>query len=310
MPQTPPPVVSQVIVGAAKEGPSVAGFHKIIDFMRCPQEHKFKHVMGLKKRDSEPSSALLIGVLCHVGRAWWFASQFKASIEACQQAITDHVATYGIANANDAEREAKRLVAAYIEHWRSKPLPLCRAVEYEVGPCPMKPGDPLELFRTARYDDISIYPDALNKLCIGDLKTTSDSISGCVNEYRQNGQFILYQILYKMAKEGQAVFGPSSGMMIDVMTKDAIPKFHRELIVITPFQEHWFIRSMQGWLKAAQQVTQYTEVPRNVSQCCRSVSRKGSFLCDYHQLCHFGSSAVGQYVDKEGNVPNKELVEL
>lgn len=310
MPTSDPPVVSQVIVGAPTSGPSSAGFHKIIDFMRCPQEHKFKHVMGLKKRDSEPSSALLIGVLAHVGRAYWFASQFKAPIEQCQGAISQHVQQYGLYNATDAEREAQRLIAAYIEHWRSKPLPLCRAVEYDIAPTNMKPGDPLELYRTARFDDLSIYPDALNKLCIGDLKTTSDSISGCVNEYRQNGQFILYNILYKMAKEGQALFGPSAGMMIDVLTKDKVPKFHRELIIVTSFQEHWFIRSMQGWLKAAQQVTPYTEVPRNVSQCCRSVSRKGTYMCDYHQLCHFGASAVGQYVDKDGKVPDKELVEL
>lgn len=310
MPETAPPVVSQVITGSAKEGPSVAGYHKIIDFMRCPQEYKYKHVMGLKPKDAEEKRALAIGVLTHVGRAHWFSSQFKANVEQCQAAITAHVQQFATTQNIDAEREAHRLIAAYVEHWKSKPLPLCRAVEYDIGPCPMKPGDPFFLYRTARFDDLSIYPDALNKLCIGDLKTTSDSISGCVNEYRQNGQFILYNILYKMAKEGQQLFGPVSGMMIDVMTKEAVPKFHRELIVVTPFQEHWFTRSMQGWLRAAAQVTEYTEVPRNVSQCCRSVSRKGSFLCDFHQLCHYGASAAGQFVDKDGKVPHKDLVEL
>ncbi len=296
------------IVGAAKEGPSVAGFHKIVDFLRCPQEYKNRHVLGLKQKDKEEIAALAVGVLTHLGRAHWFASQFKAPVEDCLNAIKEHVQKTATQANIKAEREACRLVAAYVEYWRSKPLPLCRAVEYEVGPCPMKPGDPFFRYRTARFDDLSIYPDALNKLCVGDLKTTSDTISSCVNEYKQNGQFILYSILYKMAKEGQAVFGPSAGIMLDICTKDAVPKFHRELIVITAFQEQWFTRSMQGWLAAAAQVTERTEVPRNVTQCSRSVSRKGSFLCDFHHLCHYGSSALGQYVSS--TPVTKELIEI
>lgn len=288
----------------------MAGYHKIIDFMRCPQEYKFRHVMGLKPKDKEEPAALAVGVLTHVGRAHWFGSQFKASIDDCHEAIRKHIATYNNKANISAERESCRLIAAYIEHWRSMPLPLCRAVEYDIGPCPMKPGDPFFLYRTARFDDLSVYPDALNKLCIGDLKTTSDSISGCVNEYRQNGQFILYSILYKMAKEGQAVFGPSSGIMLDVLTKDAIPKFHREVIHVSLFQETWFTASMQGWLRAAAQVTESSPMPRNVSQCARSVSRKGSYMCDFHGLCSRGMSAAGQYVNSSGQPPKKELVEI
>lgn len=298
------------IIGEAKEGPSLAGFHKIVDFMRCPQEYKFRHVLQVKPKNTEDKIAFAVGTLTHIGRATWFGSQFKCSIDVALESISAHVRTSGDPIKLKAEREAKRLISAYIEYWRSKPLPLCRAAEYEVGPCPMKPGDPFFLYRTARFDDLSIYPDALNKLCIGDLKTTSDTISGCVNEYKQNGQFILYSILYKMAKEGQQVFGPSHGIMLDICTKDTVPKFHREMIVITPFQEQWFTASMQGWLRAAAQVTSETPVPRNVTQCARAASRKGSYLCDYHQLCHFGGSAVGQYLSPNGDSPDKRLVEI
>lgn len=299
------------VVGAPKEGPSLAGYHKIVDFLRCPQEYKYRHVLNIDQKDKEEKGALQIGVLTHLGRATWFASQFTCSIDAALDSITKHVQESGGKYKIDAEREAKRLVAAYIEHWRSKPLPLCRAVEYEVGPAPLKEGDTFFQYRTARFDDVSIYPDALNKLCIGDLKTTSDSIAGTVNEYRQNGQFILYSILWKMAKEGQAVFGPIHGIMVDIETKDKVPTFHRELIIVTPFQEHWFTASMHGWLKAAAMVDKTTPVPRNVTQCSRAISRKGSFMCDFHQLCHFGGSAAGQYRDKvTGEPPDKALVEL
>ncbi len=302
------------LVGAPKEGPSIAGYHKIVDYLRCPQEYKFKHVMGLKQKNKQDTMALLVGVLTHAGRAAWFASQFKGTIDEAHEAITACAQSTGTKERVDAEREAKRLVAAYIEHWRSKPLPLCVAVEYEVGPAPLKVGSLLHQYRTARYDDVSRYPDALNKLCIGDLKTTSDTIASCVNEYRQNGQFILYSILWKMAKEGHALFGathgPIAGIMVDIETKEAVPKFHRELIVVTPFQEHWFIKSMEAWLNEASLITETTEVRRNVTACSRAVSRKGSYMCDYHQLCHFGGSAANQYVDKNGSPPKKDVVEL
>lgn len=297
------------IVGAPKEGPSIAGYHKIVDFLRCPQEFKYRHTLGITPNGKDDKLALAIGVLTHVGRAHWFASQFKARVEECQEAIRQYVQTSAGKYKIDAEREACRLIAAYVEHWRAQPLPLCRAVEYEIGPAPLKEGDPFYAYRTARLDDLSNYPDALNKLCIGDLKTTSDTIAGVVNEYRQHGQFILYSILYKMAKEGQALFGPIAGMMVDIMTKEAVPKFHRELITVTPFQEHWFTASMQGWLKAASQVTASTPVPRNVTQCSRAVSRRGSYMCDFHELCHYGGSRVNLYRDREGNMPSKELVE-
>lgn len=281
-----------------------------MSFLRCPQEYKYAEILGIKPKDKEDKMALQVGTLTHVGRAEWFASQFSKTPSQCSAAITKHIQTTGGQYRVDAEREAIRLVEAYVEHWRSKPLPLCRAVEYELGPAPLKEDDPFYGYRTARLDDLSIYPDANNKLCIGDLKTTSDSIAGCVNEYLQNGQFILYNILYKMAKEGQLVFGPITGIMLDIETKEAVPKFHRELITITPFQERWFYHSMQGWLKAMSQVTVQTPVPRNVTQCSRAVGRKGSYRCDFHDLCHHGGSRVSLYKDREGNVPSKELVEI
>lgn len=302
--------ILQPVVGAPKEGPSIAGFHKIVDFLRCPQEYKYRHKLELVPKGKDEKMALHVGVLTHVGRAHWFASQFRDNVEHCQDAIKKYVEQQGGSYKIEAEREACRLIAAYVEHWRTQPLPLCRAVEYEVGPAPLKEGDPFYGYRTARFDDVSNYPDALNKLCIGDLKTTSDTIAGCVNEYRQHGQFILYSILWKMAKEGQAVFGPIHGMMIDVMTKEAVPKFHRELITVTSFQEHWFTASMQGWLKAASTVTTTSPVPRNVTQCSRAVSRRGSYMCDYHDLCHYGASRSNLYITKDGEMPKKELIEL
>lgn len=304
------PQILQPIIGEPKEGPSIAGFHKIVDFFRCPQEWKFRHIIQIEPKNKEEKTALQIGVLAHIGRADFFAKQCKGTVDSAHKAIQKYVQKSGGVYKAEAEREACRLMSAYIEHWSAQPLPLVRAVEYEIGPAPLAINDPLYAFRTARLDDLSNYPDALNKLCIGDLKTTSDSISATMNEYRQNGQFITYNILYRMAKEGQLVFGPIHGIMIDICTKEAVPKFHRELITVTPFQEKWFTAAMQAHLRVSSQITTRTPTPRNVTQCARSVSRKGSFMCDYHDLCHYGGSRVNMYTDKQGEYPAKELVEI
>lgn len=310
MPTLTTPIL-QPIIGAAKEGPSLAGYHKIVDYMRCPQEYKFNHVLGIQPKDKEEKKALAVGVLTHIGRAHWFGSQFKATIDQCTAAITRAVQEKATPTNVEAEREAIRLVQAYIEHWRSKPLPLCRAVEYDIGPAPMKPGDTFFQYRTARFDDLSNYPDALNKLCIGDLKTTSDSISGCMNEYRQHGQFILYSILYRMAKEGLPIFGPVAGIMIDIETKEPVPKFHRELITVSTFQERWYTASMQEYLRDAAAMTPTTVARRNPTACARAIGRKGSYACDFRPLCQYGGSHNGQYVHKaNGETPKRELLEI
>jgi hypothetical protein len=34
-------------------------------------------------------------------------------------------------------------------------------------------------------------------------------------------------------------------------------------------------------------------------------------MCDYHELCHYGGSAVGKYTNRgNGETPSKELVEI
>lgn len=301
-----------VLIGTPKEGPSIAGWHKIVDLQRCEQEYKNKHVLRIKHKDSEDKMALAVGILAHVGRAQWFSTQCTGSIDDALAEISTTAMASNSPTKVAAIRESQRIIAAYIEHWRIRPLPVVKAVEYDVGPAPMKPNDPFFLYRTMRADDVCVYQDALNQLCIGDLKTTSDSISGTVNEYKQNGQFILGSLLWKMAEQGEGLLGPIAGYMIDVATKDKDCKFHRELIIITEFQRQWFYASMVHWLRRAAQIDEKTPTLRNTTACAKSISRKASFLCEFHNLCHFGSDHAGQFVDSEGKSfdDRKQLIEF
>lgn len=294
-----------VLVGEPKDGPSIGGWHKVVTLERCEQEYKNREVLHIRPKDQTPKAALQTGTLTHIGRGHWFASQFSAHVDDCLNAITTFCKSKGTYTI-EAERESIRLTEAYINFWKFQPRPIVKAVEYDVGPAPLKEDDPLFLYRTMRADDVSIYADSLGKPCIGDLKTTSDSISNCVNEYRQNGQFILYSILWKMAKEGVQTLGPVMGIMLDICTKDKDPKFHRELIIVTEFQQRWFYENLRHTLKRAASIDITTPTRRNTTQCARSISRKGSYLCDYHKLCQYGSSAAGQYENSDGQLMSED----
>ena len=301
-----------VIVGSAREGPSIAGFHKIVGLQRCETEYRLHDIVGLSDKHPKDNTAMAVGTICHAGRAAWFATQCTESVDFVVNAIQDYVKSSNDPVKVTAEREAIRLMTAYVKHWRLQPKPNVLDDEYPLGPAPLKENDPFFLYRTARLDDVSIYPDSLGQAVVGDLKTTSDSISGCMNEYRQHGQFITYAILWKMAKEGQAKFGPSPGVMIDIMTKDDNPKFHRELIVVTEFQQRWWYANMSHLLRRAAQITESTPTMRDTTQCARSISRKGSYLCQFHKLCQYGVSAAGQYILPNGDSldTRPELVDI
>lgn len=297
-----------VLVGSAREGPSIAGFHKVVTLQRCETEYRYAESLGLKPVDAKPNAAFDVGTFTHHGRAMWFASQCTKHPDDVCQDISDMVRADGNPIKIQAEREAQRLITKYIKHWSLYPKPHVRAVEYQLGPAPLKERDPFFLYRTARLDDVSIYPDALNQLCIGDLKTTSDTISGIVNEYRQSGQFMTYALLWDMAKEGREFFNNTQipGIMIDIVTKDENPKFHRELLTITEHQKRWWYENMSHLLRRAANITGTTPTSRNTTQCARAISRRGSYLCPFHKLCQYGSSATGQYTFPDGRLMSEE----
>lgn len=295
----------EVLVGSAKGGASAAGWHAIEAFLRCPKEYQFKHVRGLRRPSLVTPDPLAFGQMAHAARAAWLASKC-APISKCwpavQKAVADCHLDAPLPIRQEAETNCLALMAEYIKHWSTRPHPKALATEYPLGPAPLDESHPFFFYRTARLDDVSVYPEAGNALCIGEFKTTSVSVADCVQQYTLHGQPLLQWLLWKMAPQGEAMHGPIKYVMLDVAVKpygDKKPSFAR---VALPLEDHaltWYVESMYGYLKAASRVERDSNVPRNVTACTRLIGR-GRFPCEYRDLCAHGSSARTAYVGKNG----------
>lgn len=293
------------VIEPATKGASIAGWHNISTFVRCPQEYLFSQVRGISVPRTLMPDPLAIGTLFHEGRAHWFKSGFPMDTqywERLKKYINKSADTSNPPMRVDAITRTLSYLSQYIAHWgmRAKPEPV--VVEQEVGPAPLQKDDPFFLFRTFRPDDVSFYPEANGKLCIGELKTTSVGVDDAVNEYTLHGQTMLQYLIWRMAKNGEAKHGPVSHIMMDVVVKGYGKDkctFGRHPLVITDYALNWYAQSMRGYLKAAQLVEYNTSVPRNITACTRLIGR-ARVPCQFRDLCQFGKSAANRYVDRDG----------
>lgn len=290
---------------AASAGRTPAGWHQIESFIRCPKEYQFAEVRGIRIPSQTTPDHFAIGTLLHVAKAAWFELGFKAD-EAAMAHITKLVANAATLNklpvTLQAEQRAMAYFLEYVEHWAPRPKPKVIAAEYTLGPAPLLQGDPKELWRTARVDDVSRYEEAGGGLCIGETKSTGDSIAACAQQYTLHGQPMLQALLWDSAPQGAAKHGPITGVMLDVIQKGYSgqrSKFGRVLVPITQHALQWFARSLQGYVKASRRVEWDTEVPRNITACTRMVGR-GRVACPYRDLCMYGRSAAMKYVLANG----------
>jgi hypothetical protein len=183
-----------------------------------------------------------------------------------------------------------------------RPLPRPVAAEYLLGPAPLKPDDPFFLHRTARLDDVSHYPEAAMKLCIGESKTTSATVNDVINQYTLHGQTLLQPLLWNMAQQWAATHGPVAGVLLDITVKGYGGKkcsFARAFMPVRDETLSWFRDSMRGYLRAAASVEWDTPAPRNVSMCTRMAGR-GRMACEFRDLCMHGKAAAPKYVTKNG----------
>lgn len=295
----------EVILGKSDGGATSAGWHSIESFLRCPKEYQFKMVRGIHTPLVQTPDHFAVGSLYHAGRARWFALRF-ASDEAAWQKIKDAVqeesAVQKLPVSLDAERRALGLLQEYVDHYSRLPLPKPVAAEYFVGPAPMVKGDPFMLHRTARLDDVSFYPEAGGKLCVGESKTTSTDLNDTINQYTLHGQPILQLVLWKMSPNGEAKYGPAAGIMLDIVKKpygrDRC-KFVREFVPVTDYTLQWYVRNMQRHLRAAAQIDWNADATRNIGSCTRMVGR-ARIACEFRDLCRFGKDGTSQYVMGDG----------
>ena len=287
-----------VILG--KGGPSAQGWHKIQSFLQCPKKFQLQEVRKVSEPLASTPDHFAIGIMFHAGRARWFSRRFKNDEETWQSiadAVREAVEELDLPVSHRAEQMALKHLHAYVEHYSLRPLPDPVAAEYLVGPAPVVAGD-TRFLRTARLDDVSRYPEAGGKLCLGESKTTSTSAGDCVNEYTLNGQPLLQLILWKNSPEGEAKYGPVAGIMLDVTKKGygkERPSFSRVFIDVNEDTLKWYADSLRDYLEVASTVDWDSVVPRNVTACTYLAGRM-RVACQFRDLCRHGAAASGKYV--------------
>jgi hypothetical protein len=294
-------------------GPSGLGYSEIEAYLRCPKEYQFGKVRGMSKPMSNTPDYFAIGSFLHAGRARWFAEGFSVSDETWQKMIADVDATrsgFELPSSDLAYSTALRYLQEYVDYWVVREKPKIVAVEHMLGPVRidtrMEDGVAFTE-RTARLDDFGFYPEAGNKLMIGECKTTSGKISDVANQYTMHGQPGLQQLLWKLAPQGEAMYGAVSGMVLDVISKGMGGKrceFAR-IGVDVPERLMVIVRNeLARALVRKAQVTWNSDEERRVTSCTRLIG-KARVACSFRDVCLYGrGGTMGMTFEDGSPVPN------
>lgn len=287
------------------DGPTAEGWHSIESFLRCPKEYQFEKVRGVHVPSNVMPDYFAIGILLHVAKGMWFSKRFRtddATMKTIHAAIHKTASTSKKPIRVEAIQLALRYFTEYVEHYKIRPLPHAIAAEHYIKGT-LKTDAGYEETRTARLDDVSTYPEAGGKLCIGESKTTSTSIQDLTTQYTLHGQPLLQLALWEASPDGKAKYGDVAGVMLDGIVKGygkTRSKFGR-VFMPKPNEKtmEWFIKNLLRSVAAAKKVDWNTEVPRNITMCTRLVGR-ARVSCPYLKLCQHGRAASSQYVLEGG----------
>ncbi len=291
-----------------KGGPSSQGFHMMQALTYCKKEFQFATIRKIHVPAEFTHDHFAVGSIFHAGRARWFSLNFRTDAKAwraIKDATAEEADGHHLPVSFKAERMALSYLAQYVEHYSLLPKPKPLAAEYLLGPAPLAKDDPLYMFRTARLDDVSVYPESAGQLAIGESKTTSGSVNDVVRQYQLHGQPMLQYVLWKLAKQGERTHGPVAGTVLDVTVKGYGGRkcsFKRVFIPFEPYAIKWFKKSMRGYLKDGSKIDWNSTPRRNFGSCTRMGGR-GRVDCTYKKLCTYGRSVAGQYVYGEDSRP-------
>lgn len=292
-----------VIVG--ESGPTEAGSSATQMMLRCPKLYQYSQVRGIRVPGYRSPSHFSVGNIFGAMRREWFARKFNTGSKTWKKlvwAAQEEAEKSNLPVMQKDELTAHALMTEYIAHWSLLPKPRPVAVEYKLGPGPMMKGDRFNLFRTAKPDDISHYPEAGDALVLGDCKTTSQDFSSAVREYELHVQPLQYLALYKMDPQGEARFGPVAGFVLDIAGKAnerrKKPRFARVFIEYRDDAVQRFVESVRGYLIAGNKIDWDSEAPRTYQ--CTYMYGRARVDCTYKDLCRFGRSAASKYVLEGG----------
>jgi PD-(D/E)XK nuclease superfamily len=299
-------------------GPSGLGYSEVEAYLRCPKEYQLGKVRGMSRPISQTPDYFAIGSFLHAGRARWFAEGMGLGDEVWQKMIADVDNTrsgFPLPTSEEAYSTALRYLQEYVEHWSIREKPKIVAVEHMLGPVRIdtRMEDGIAgTERTARLDDFGFYPEAGDKLMIGECKTTAGNIADVANQYTMHGQPGLQQLLWKLAPQGEAMYGAVSGMILDVIQKGMGGKrcqFAR-LAVDVPERLMVIVRNeLAKALVRKERVTWNSDEERRVTSCTRLIG-KARVACAFRDVCLYGrAGTMGMTFEDGSPVPNWQASE-
>jgi hypothetical protein len=282
-------------------GASGIGWSELDPLANCEKEHQYANVRQIYKPTAESPDALAVGAFVHAGRARWFADKQSTSAETWQRIVEDITRTregLPLPCSESAERDALRYVQEFVEHYSVRAKPNIVAVEHMLGPVNIG-GD--DTPRTGRLDDFGFYPDAGDKLAIGECKTTH-SITDTLMEYSLHGQPVLQRILWSLAPQGEATYGQVAGHVLDIIQKGYGGKkcsFMRIFVPLEPRVLEWGREYLVRLLNRRKEIGWDTPVVRNLKACTR-LTGKARVACKFQNLCQYGKTAALEYAFRDG----------
>lgn len=295
-------------------GASGAGWSELASFFRCPKEYQYAQVRKILEPKNITPDYFFVGSAFHAGRAAWFSKKCAVN-DATWAFITSEVARIRaeyekVLPVNEAAViDVTRYLTEFVEHYSMQPAPRVVAVEHMLGPTKLWPDAPAEHERTARLDDIGYYDINGDTLCIGECKTGSGTPAQIANEYSLHGQPMMQHMLWKAAPQGEAQYGPISGIVLDAVQKGyggKKCKFGRVVLTVEPFALKWFSENLRRVVEATKALTLHGHADRNVTSCTRPRLGPGGRQlsgCQFRDLCTFGFSASGNYVKGPQGLP-------
>ena len=284
-------------------GASGAGWSELEAYLRCPKEYQLAKVRRITKPTAQTPDYFAVGAFVHAGRARWFASgqglgdevwaAIRADVDAARAGLP-------LPCSDQSVSDALRYIQEYVDHWSVREKPKVVAVEHLLGPADLLAG--ADSARTARLDDFGFYPEAGGGLCIGECKTTTAPISDVANQYTLHGQPTLQRLLWDIAPQGAATYGPVVGMVLDVVQKGYGGKrcqFSRLFVPHDPRVQLWAQSNLARETIAKNAVAWDTDTERRITSCTRLIG-KARVACPYRDLCQVGRAGAQGFVFSDG----------
>lgn len=285
-------------------GASGLGYSEIEAYLRCPKEYQYGAVRKLVKPMTVIPDYFASGAFVHAGRARWFASQFSTSDETWLQIQADMTKVreeFSLPCNESAYSDALRWVQEYVEHYGVREKPKIVAVEHMLGPVELAEGYPATN-RTARLDDFGFYPESGSALAIGECKTTAGGIQDVANQYTMHGQPALQNLLWKLAPQGEAMYGASAGMVLDVIKKGYAGKrceFARLFVPVPARLMEITQREFSNALASKAHIGWNSQPERRLTSCTRLIG-KARVACPFRDICLHGRAGAIGFVTEDG----------